>query len=89
MSGPLYRLINTQTLPVSTTYLMLGMVIEVSATLVATTQSLVPSGGGSNTYRKIESMYMYEGVTKKLLVNWPNILLKTFKYGSFNPSRHI
>ena len=37
------------TLPVSTTYLMPGIVSEVSATLVATTTSLLPSGGGWNT----------------------------------------
>lgn len=40
------------TLPVSTTYLMLGMVSDVSATLVATTHSLQPSGGGAKTYRE-------------------------------------
>lgn len=40
------------TLPVSTTYLMLGMVSDVSATLVATTHSLQLSGGGEKTYRK-------------------------------------
>ncbi|KAG7263926.1 hypothetical protein CRUP_029266 [Coryphaenoides rupestris] len=34
---------------VSTTYLMPGMVREVSATLVATTQRRVPAGGGLNT----------------------------------------
>ena len=38
------------TLPVSTTYLILGMVREVSATLVATTHRRQPSGGGEKTY---------------------------------------
>ena len=40
----------TVTLPVSTTYLILGMVREVSATLVATTHRRQPSGGGEKTY---------------------------------------
>jgi hypothetical protein len=35
---------------VSTTYLMAGMVMEVSATLVATTHSLTPSGTGRKTW---------------------------------------
>ena len=39
--------------PVSTTYLMLGIVIDVSAMLVATTHSLTPFGGGSNTFRRM------------------------------------
>lgn len=37
------------TFPVSTTYLIFGMVKDVSATLVATIQRRHPSGGGSNT----------------------------------------
>jgi hypothetical protein len=37
------------TLPQSTIYFTLEMVIEVSATLVATTHNRVPAGGGSNT----------------------------------------
>jgi len=35
--------------PLSITYLMLGIVSEVSATLVDTTHKRHPSGGGSNT----------------------------------------
>lgn len=37
-------------LPESMTYLIPGMVSDVSATLVATTTSRVPAGGGSNTF---------------------------------------
>lgn len=39
-----------QTFPVSTTYFIPGMVIEVSATLVETTQSRQSGGGDWNTY---------------------------------------
>ena len=42
------------TFPVSTTYLISGKVSEVSATLVATTHSLQPSGGGENTCKIYE-----------------------------------
>ena len=41
-------------MPVSTTYLTLGMVRDVSATLVATTHNRIPGGGGSNTFRTTE-----------------------------------
>ena len=37
-------------LPQSMTYLIPGMVRDVSATLVATTTRRVPVGGGSNTF---------------------------------------
>lgn len=47
------------TLPVSTTYLMLGMVSDVSATLVATTHSRQPSGGGAKTYREEGKINMH------------------------------
>lgn len=50
------------TLPVSTTYLIFGIVSEVSATLVATIQSRHPSGGGSNTCKY--------NITNNLLVWW-------------------
>lgn len=38
---------------------MLGMVSDVSATLVATTHSLQPSGGGAKTYRKERKINTY------------------------------
>ena len=39
------------TFPQSTTYFTRGIVRDVSATFVATTQSLQPSGGGANTLK--------------------------------------
>ena len=50
------------TLPVSTTYLILGMVREVSATLVATTHRRQPSGGGEKTYK--------ENSEKCIIIEW-------------------
>lgn len=50
------------TFPVSMTYLMSGMVNDVSATLVATTQSLEPFGGCLNTSRCLSGWSMeYNG----------------------------
>ena len=43
------------TLPVSTTYFISGIVRDVSATLVATTHSRTPSGGGLNTLGRLRT----------------------------------
>jgi len=44
-----FKMLVQHTIPVSTIYFTPGIVREVSATLVATTHSLTPSGGGTNT----------------------------------------
>jgi hypothetical protein len=58
------RLRRTLARPVSTTYLTLGMVRLVSATLVAITMSRVPSGGAANTRRcSLGGSMAYSGST--------------------------